>query len=120
MRVGLIIDGTGRRYKSYIETKKWLENAGYDVSMLYVHVNLETAIERNAQRRRKVENEFLTKTYHEVEANLETYKSEFGNNFIFLDNTDFKNYNKVWPEIKRFLSKPNKRSIEYRKTRKIA
>ena len=42
-RLGMIIDGTGHKFKKIKEQKKELEEIGYDCYMVFVHTDLEVA-----------------------------------------------------------------------------
>ena len=53
-RLGLIIDGTGKDYDKIATQATELKQLGYDVHMIFVNTSLDTALERNAKRDRKV------------------------------------------------------------------
>lgn len=50
----LIIDGTGTNVESMYRKIKQLQAAGYNVTLLYVRVSLQTSLRRNAARERNV------------------------------------------------------------------
>ena len=89
-RLGLIIDSTGRQIERVTKTKKLLEEAGYDTSMVFVEVPVETALDRNQQRARKVDPDILVAAHKTIRANKSEFKSAFGGNFAVVDNSDVK------------------------------
>ena len=87
----IIIDGTGREIKRVSNTKKWLESLGYDVSLVLVDVDLETAKRRNQQRTRKVpEEDILIPTWKSIQDNKNSgeYKNLFGEDYYLISNND--------------------------------
>ena len=64
-RLGLIIDGTGHKYKKIREQKMELEEIGYDCFMVFVHTDLEIAQQRNMERPRKLSPEIVNDSWHE-------------------------------------------------------
>ena len=88
-RLGLIIDGTGHKYKKIREQKMELEEIGYDCFMVFVHTDLEIAQQRNMERPRKLSSEIVEKSWHEVQRNKEAFQGLFGNaNFMMVNNND--------------------------------
>ena len=87
-RLGLIIDSTGRQENKVVKTKKMLEEAGYDTYMVFVDVPLDTALDRNMQRDRRVDPGVLKKAHAEIRANVSNFQSMFGSDFIKIDNRD--------------------------------
>ena len=51
-RLGLVIDGTGKDFTKIQKQATALKKIGYDVGMIFVNTNLETAIARDAKRAR--------------------------------------------------------------------
>ena len=82
----IVIDGTGGASKPLLKKKEELEALGYDTLMLMIWVSPYTSLERNAQRDRALPPAIVLRTWRDVNKNIETYKSAFGNNFILLDN----------------------------------
>jgi len=112
-RLGLIIDGTGQNYEKTRNQKKVLESLGYDVGMVFVNTDLETAQKRNQRRKRQLPIDLIEELWHTVQKNLGKYQEMFGDNFVIVDNSAeegeefFKQYNK--PQIKKvekFLKAP--------------
>lgn len=85
----LIIDGTGKDFKKISKQASILEGIGYDVSMLFVNTSLETALARNAKRKRTVDPELVEDMWLEVQNNLGAFQDFFGsNNFYIVDNSN--------------------------------
>ena len=53
-RLGLVIDGTGKNIEKVKGQAKKLKDIGYDVAMILVNTDIETALERNRQRDRSL------------------------------------------------------------------
>ena len=51
-RLGVIVDGTGHKWKNIRKEKTQLEKLGYDTYMVYVNTTLEVAQQRNQERDR--------------------------------------------------------------------
>ena len=89
-----ILDGTAASYKKTAELKKELEEAGYDVMMLYVYTDLERSLKQNERRFEKSGGEdrslppaIVLSTWNSVTKNYEPYKNLFGDNFTSVANT---------------------------------
>ena len=89
-----ILDGTAASYKKTVELKNELEEAGYEVFMLYVYTDLERSLKQNQDRFEKSGGEdrslapaIVMSTWLSVTKNFETYKQMFGNNFVSVANT---------------------------------
>ena len=54
MRLGLVIDGTGRDYDTDFLSNEIIKELGYDTYMIFVNTSLKVALERNAKRDRSV------------------------------------------------------------------
>ena len=88
-RLGLIIDGTGHKFKKIKEQKKELEEIGYDCYMVFVHTDLEVAQKRNMERPRKLNPEIVETSWNEVQKNKIYFQGLFGNeNFMMVDNSN--------------------------------
>ena len=93
-RESFILDGTSASKNQTVKLVNQLEQAGYDVLMLYVYTDLETSLERNQERFEKSGGEdrslmpgAVVSTWNSVTKNFNTYKEMFGNNFISVANT---------------------------------
>ncbi len=93
-RESFILDGTSASKNQTVKLVNQLEQAGYDVLMLYVYTDLETSLKRNQERFEKSGGEdrslmpgAVVSTWNSVTKNFNTYKEMFGNNFISVANT---------------------------------
>ena len=64
----LAIDGTSNSLAILQTRKGLLERFGYDTAMVFINTNLETALERAKLRKRKVEPEFIKKSYDDCKS----------------------------------------------------
>ena len=87
-RLGLIIDGTGKDYDKIAKQATELKQLGYDVHMIFVNTSLDTALERNAKRDRKVPESLVIKSWNDVQKNIGKFSQFFRRNFIVVDNND--------------------------------
>ena len=87
-RLGLIIDGTGKDYDKITRQATKLKQLGYDVHMIFVNTSLDTALERNAKRDRKVPESLVIKSWNDVQKNIGKFSQYFRRNFIVVDNND--------------------------------
>ena len=89
-RLGMIIDGTGRRHKKIQRQKNHAESLGYDTFMVFVNTTLNVALERNRVRERVLADEAVTQMWEDTQENLGAVQRMFGNqNFVIIDNTEF-------------------------------
>jgi predicted ABC-type ATPase len=89
-----ILDGTAASYNSTTKLKSELEEAGYDVFMLYVYTDLERSLSQNQDRYSKSGGEdrslapaIVMRTWKSVTDNLPKYADLFGFNFVAVANT---------------------------------
>ena len=90
-----ILDGTAASFKKTAELKSELEEAGYDVFMLYVYTDLERSLKQNQDRFEKSGGEdrslapaIVMRTWASVTKNYKSYRDLFnGNNFALVANT---------------------------------
>ena len=89
-----ILDGTSASYNQTKTLYDKLKDAGYDVMMLFVYTDLETALDRNEERFEKSGGEdrslmpsAVYRTWLQVYKNFEEYKQLFGDNFVSVANT---------------------------------
>lgn len=61
----LFIDSTSASAANLLRRKGILESFGYDCALVWINVDLETAIQRAAQRVRNVPEEFIRKVYEQ-------------------------------------------------------
>ena len=89
-----ILDGTAASFNNTVKLKNELEEAGYEVFMLYVYTDLERSLSQNQDRFKKSDGEdrslapaIVLRTWMGVSKNYEAYKNLFGNNFVLVANT---------------------------------
>ena len=89
-----ILDGTAASYNSTVKLKNELDEAGYDVFMLYVYTDLQRSLSQNQDRYIKSGGEdrslapaIVMRTWKNVTDNLPKYADLFGNNFVAVANT---------------------------------
>ena len=89
-----VLDGTAASYDKTKDLKKELEEAGYDVMMLYVYTDLERSLQQNEKRFKDSEGEdrslapaIVMRTWKSVTDNIKPYFNLFGNNFVAVANT---------------------------------
>ena len=82
----IIIDGTGASSKPLLKKKTELEALGYETMMIMVYVSPITSLERNANRDRALLPGIVLRTWRDINKNIETYKQEFGDNLVIINN----------------------------------
>ena len=89
-----ILDGTAASYNTTVKLKDELDEAGYDVFMLYVYTDLERSLSQNQDRYTKSGGEdrslapaIVMRTWKGVTDNLPKYAELFGDNFVAVANT---------------------------------
>ena len=89
-----ILDGTAASLRNTLKLKDELEEAGYEVFMLYVYTDLERSLKQNQDRFEKSGGEdrslapaIVLSTWNAVTKNYNPYKEVFGDNFISVANT---------------------------------
>ena len=89
-----VLDGTAASIKQTTELKQQLEEAGYEVFMLYVYTDLERSLKQNQDRFEKSGGQdrslapaIVMRTWLSVTKNFIPYKNLFGDNFVSVANT---------------------------------
>ena len=89
-----ILDGTASSYNTTAKLKVELEEAGYDVFMLYVYTDLERSLAQNQSRfeksggkDRSLAPAIVMRTWKSVTDNLPKYAKLFNPNFVAVANT---------------------------------
>lgn len=89
-----ILDGTGASFNQTSKLKNQLEEAGYEVFMLYVYTDLERSLKQNQDRYEKSGGKdrslapgIVMKTWKDVTQNYDPYRNLFGSNFVSVANT---------------------------------
>ena len=94
---GVIIDGTGASTVSLFTQMQKYKDAGYDVQMIFVDSSLETALERNKNRKERSLKDFIVeRNWKAVQKNKKAFEEEFGGNFSYI-NTDNLNIGDALP-----------------------
>ena len=113
-RLGMIIDGTGAEYGKIEKQVKMLQQLGYDTHMIFVNTSLDTAIERNNKRDRKLPLDIVKTYWNNVQSNIGKFQRLFGRkNFIVIDNNDYKEdvFFKVFKTIRKLATRKVKNYI---------
>lgn len=110
-RLGLVIDGTGKDPDKIAEQAKKVKALGYDVAMIFVNTDLDTAIKRDAMRSRTLGAKGVTEYWKAVQRNIGKFQRMFGKpNFLVVDNSEGKNYEKetltAYRDATKFTNKP--------------
>lgn len=91
-RLGMVIDGTGKDYDKIVKQAIALQKLGYDVAMIFVNTDEETALKRNQMRARSLPDATVSKMWKDVQKNLGSFQTFFGKNMFIVDNSDGSNY----------------------------
>lgn len=105
----LVIDGTSANPNNLAMRVGILKSLGYDVAMIYIKTDLETAKARVKARDRKVPDEFIEQVFNQMLEFEQHYKNEFSN-FIEINNNDGELTNDAitaaYKKAKKFFSAP--------------
>ena len=93
-RLGLIIDGTGKDYDKIKTQAMDLKRLGYEVGMIFVNTDKETAMSRNKARARKLPDAMVAKAWNDVQKNIGAFQAIFGTRMYIVDNSEGANYEK--------------------------
>lgn len=91
-RLGLVIDGTGKDYQKISKQANMLRDLGYEVAMIFVNTDLDTAIERNRKRERSLPDQEVEKMWKGVQSNLGKFQNFFRQKMFIVDNSEGSNY----------------------------
>ena len=117
-RLGLTIDGTGRDFSKISKLVNDARSAGYDVAMMYINTDLETALARNSSRARQLPDDKVERMWKDVQSNIGKFQRLFKENFIVIDNSDKMDYNKSTMEGFKWATKFAKKKITNPKAKK--
>ena len=117
-RLGLTIDGTGRDFSKIAKLVNEARSAGYDVAMMYINTDLETALARNSSRARQLPDDKVERMWKDVQSNIGKFQRLFKENFIVIDNSDKMDYNKSTMEGFKWATKFAKKKITNPKAKK--
>jgi len=110
-RLGVVIDGTGRDFAKLKKQSKMMKDLGYDVSMIFVNTDKETALERNRNRERSLPDEEVAKMWELIQKNIGMFQTHFGKkNFLVVDNSNGKDYKaetlRAYKDVLKFTKRP--------------
>ena len=91
-RLGLVIDGTGKDFTKINNQVNKLRSIGYDVAMIFVNTDLETAKTRNQSRARTLPDNVVSDMWNDVQKNIGKFQNLFGRYMYIVDNSDGANY----------------------------
>jgi len=109
-RLGLVIDGTGKDIDKLKKQANLLKNIGYDVAMIFVNTDLDTALERNRARERSLPDAEVEKYWKTIQKNTGAFQTIFGKkNFLVVDNSTGKDYEKetlrAYRDVRKFAER---------------
>ena len=113
-RVGIVVDGTGRKVQRLAQMKDELEALGYDTMAVFVNTDINTALDRNEERRRKADTEWVRKVHADLQQKLGEIQSMFGQHMLIVDNSENrKDFADAQKQVDRFLNAPNQRPVSW-------
>ena len=87
-RLGLVIDGTGKDFNKINTQSNDLKRLGYEVAMIFVNTDKETAMDRNRARPRKLPDKMVAKAWADVQKNIGAFQGIFKTRMYIVDNSD--------------------------------
>lgn len=118
-RLGLVVDGTGKDPEKIAKQAQELKKLGYDVAMIFVNTDVETAVKRDAARERTIGAEEATKYWKLVQRNIGKFQTMFGKkNFLVVDNSEGKDYQKETLRAYRDATKFTQAPVDNSKAKK--
>ena len=87
-RLGLVIDGTGKDFNKIKTQANDLKRLGYEVAMIFVNTDKETAMDRNRARPRKLPDKMVAKAWADVQKNIGAFQGIFKTRMYIVDNSD--------------------------------
>ena len=91
-RLGLVIDGTGKDYEKIEKQAKKLRDLGYEVAMIFVNTDLDTAKDRNRARARSLPDAEVEAMWNAVQKNIGKFQNFFRQKMFIIDNSDGANF----------------------------
>ena len=99
----LAVDGTSGSISALLRRRGLLESIGYDTAMIFVNTDLDTAIKRIQQRERKVDPDFVRKSFKQLNDNKSFYRGKF-DTFIEVNNKEGELTNKAINHAFKFVT----------------
>ena len=87
-RLGLVIDGTGKDFNKIKTQANDLKRLGYEVAMIFVNTDKETAMDRNRVRARKLPDKMVAKAWADVQKNIGAFQGIFKTRMYIVDNSE--------------------------------
>jgi len=114
-RLGLVIDGTGKDFKKIKNQVDEIRKLGYDVAMIFVNTDLETAKERNQKRDRSLPDDMVEKMWKDVQKNIGKFQNLFRQQMIIVDNSTGSNIEgatlEAYKDIQKWVGKDPKSAV---------
>lgn len=114
-RLGLVIDGTGKDFNKIKNQVDDIRKLGYDVAMIFVNTDLETAKERNRMRDRSLPDEMVEKMWKDVQKNIGKFQNLFRQQMIIVDNSTGSNIEgatlEAYKDIQKWVAKDPKSAV---------
>ena len=104
-RLGIVIDGTGKQYDTLTNQASKLRELGYEVAMMFVNTDLDTALARNNKRDRRLPEDLVTQLWKDVQMNIGKFHNFFGKNMFVVDNSMDSNTSGVLNSMYKRISK---------------
>lgn len=103
-----IVDGTGGNYNNIASLNEKYKELGYDTAMIFVHVELETSLQRNRERGlrggRTLRDNTVKRNWENVHKNEQPFRELFGDNFFYIDAENLEqSLSEVSGKITRFM-----------------
>lgn len=109
-RLGMVIDGTGKDISKIEHQANMLQSLGYDVAMIFVNTDLETALERNNKRSRTLPDNIVKRMWQDVQNNMGGFQRIFKQNMTIVDNNSDsdveKNTLRAYKDMQQFVRSP--------------
>jgi predicted kinase len=107
-RLGLIIDGTAKDPAKLSIQKKSLEDVGYSTYMIFVNTSLDIALQQNAGRKRRLQDEIVRSTWNEVQLVKDQLANLFPGRFVEIVNNRAGEdvFRKSFVEIGKLIKRP--------------
>lgn len=109
-RLGMVIDGTGKDITKIERQAGLLQSLGYDIAMIFVNTDLDTALERNSKRSRTLPDNVVKRMWNDVQNNMGGFQRIFKQNMTIVDNNSNSNVDKntlrAYKDMQHFVRSP--------------